>query len=127
MVATATKQRVERRAKPAQKAKRPVLRFLDQQSIRSRKRKRNVLLAGFFVVILALFLVAYAQAQLVSSQQDLDVIRSRTAELTAESEHLRVLVNEASAPNSIVAKAEEIGMILGESPVFVESVRGATG
>ena len=85
-------------SKPDLKAK---LRLLDQTSVRSRNRKRNVLFFGFVVFIVVMFIVAYAQAKLVSKQQDLDLIQDRVEELQREKALLESSVNKASAPQVI--------------------------
>ena len=103
---------------------RPRLRVLDQASIRRRARRRNGLLLLFIVVLNALFLVAFVHARLVESQQDLDLIRVRIAELETEKVQIARAVDEASAPALIVERATELGMVRAESRVYLLAVRG---
>ena len=75
------------------------------------------------VVLSGLFLVAYVHAGLVVSQQDLDVTRTRIAELEAEKARIERAVDEASSPATITGRAGELGMVRAESPVYLFSVR----
>lgn len=103
---------------------RPKLRVLDQTSIRRRARRRNALLLLFIVVLNALFLVAFVHARLVESQQDLDLIRARIADMETEKAQIERAVDEASAPALIVERAAELGMVRAETPVYLLAVRG---
>ena len=103
---------------------RPKLRVLDQMSIRRRARRRNALLLLFIVVLNALFLVAFVHARLVESQQDLDLIRARIADMETEKAQIERAVDEASAPALIVERAAELGMVRAETPVYLLAVRG---
>ena len=108
-----------RRAEPA----RPELRVLDQVAIRRRARRRNAMLMAFVIVLNALFVVAFVHARLVEGQQELDEIRIRIAELETEKARIARAVDEASAPSAVVERANELGMIRAEEPVYLMAVR----
>jgi cell division protein FtsL len=96
---------------------------LDQAAARRRTRRRNVLLAAFVIVLAGLFAVAYVHARLVESQQDLDLLRDRIAELEADRAQVERAIDEASAPALIVERAGELGMVPAEDPAFLVAVR----
>ena len=100
----------------------PDLRVLDQATIRRRARRRNAVLTLFMVLLSGLFLVAFVHARLVESQQDLDLMRTRIAELGAEKAQIERAVDEASSPSIIVERANELGMVRAENPVFLTAV-----
>lgn len=104
-------------------AKRPALRVLDQAAIRRRARRRNALLLLFIVVLNGFFVVAFVHARLVESQQDLDLMRARIAELETERARIERAVDESSSPSLIVERASELGMVRAKSPVFLAAVR----
>ena len=115
-----------REAVPARQrgaTRRPELRVLDQASIRRRARRRNALLLLFVVVLNGLFLVAFVHARLVESQQDLDEMRGRIAELETQLAQIARAVDEASSPAVIVERATELGMVRAENTVFLTAVR----
>lgn len=105
-----------------QRATRPKLKVLNQEAIRQRARRRNALLFVFIVVLVGFFGVAFVHAQLVAGQQDLDSIRSRIAEAEAHRAKVARLVEEASAPEVIVSKAEQLGMVRAHQPVYLQAV-----
>lgn len=98
---------------------RPSLQVFDQVAIRNRARRRYVIIAGFVVLLAGLFAVALIQAQLVANQHRLDRLRSEIA--TSEVEHTRLerLVEEASAPSSIINQAMELGMVRATEPIYL--------
>jgi cell division protein FtsL len=102
---------------------RPALRVLDQASVRRRARRRNATLALFIVVLNALFLVAFVHARLVEGQQELDQMRTRISELEEERARIVRAVDEASSPAVVVERANELGMIRAEEPVYLLAVR----
>jgi cell division protein FtsL len=104
-------------------AARPQLHVLDQAALRRRARRRNTLTVAFVVVLAGFFLVAFVHATLVASQQDLDLMRTRLAELEAEKAQVERQIEESSAPSRIVERAAELGMVRAEDPVFLMAVR----
>jgi cell division protein FtsL len=105
-----------------QATSRPKLKVLNQEAIRQRARRRNALVFLFIVVLLALFAVAFVHAQLVAGQQDLDAVRSRIAEAEAHRAKVARLVDEASAPDVIVSRAQGLGMVRAQQPVYLDAV-----
>jgi len=82
----------------------------------------------FFVLLLiTLFGVAFAQAELVSYQQDLDLITSRISDLEKTKTQLQSSVNEASAPKRIVERANDLGMIRSATPLQLNAVAESSG
>jgi cell division protein FtsL len=114
---------VERRAPH----KRPELRVLDQAASRRRTRRRIAMAILFVIVLVGLFLVAFVHARLVEGQQQLDDIRGRIAELETEKARLARAVDEASSPAVVVDRANELGMIRAEEPVYLLAVRDYGG
>jgi len=104
---------------------RPQLKVLDQQTLRARARRRNVAMTMFIVLIIGFFAAALAQAQLVANQHQLDQLHSRVAEAEAERARLERAVDESSAPSSIIAQAQELGMIRASEPVYLAAVSDA--
>ncbi len=109
-----TPRRAERR--------RPKLKVLNQQAIRQRARRRNALLVLFIVVLLGFFAVAFVHADLVAGQQDLDAVRARIAEAEAYKAKVARQVEEASSPQAIVGRAEELGMVRAHQPIYLDAV-----
>lgn len=101
---------------------RPELRVLDQAAVRRRLRRRQAVVASFFVVLIALFGVAYVHAMLVESQQDLDLLRARIAELQTDRAQLERSIDEASSPALIVDRANELGMVRAAEPAYLLAV-----
>jgi cell division protein FtsL len=102
---------------------RPRLEVLDQVAARRRTRRRNALAVAFVVVLAGLFAVAFVHAQLVESQQELDQLRGRIAELEDSRAEVERAINEASAPALVVERASELGMVPAEDPAFLVAVR----
>lgn len=104
---------------------RPQLRVLDQEALRRRARRRNLAMTMFIVVIIGFFAAALAQAQLVANQQELDVLQSRIAIAEAERARLERAVDESSAPAAIIQRAETLGMVRANEPVYLAAVSPA--
>lgn len=102
---------------------RPKLQVLDQEAVRRRARRRNVALLAFIVVLNGLFAVAFVQARLVEGQQDLDLLRSRIADVQAERAQVERAVDEASSPERINERAAELGMVRAAQPVYLQPTR----
>ena len=98
---------------------RPKLKVLNQQAIRQRARRRHALVALFIVVLLGFFAVAFVHAELVADQQELDGIRTRIAEAEAYQAKVERAAEEASSPSAIVNRAQELGMVRANQPVFL--------
>ena len=98
---------------------RPKLKVLNQQAIRQRARRRHALVALFIVVLLGFFAVAFVHAELVADQQQLDAIRTRIAEAEAHQAKVERAAEEASSPSAIVNRAQELGMVRANQPVFL--------
>ncbi len=109
--------RTDRRAA----ARRPKLKVLDQRAARQRARRRNALLLLFIVVLIGFFGVAFVHAELVAGQQDLDAVRAEIAEAEARKANLSRVAEEASSPQAIVAKAEDLGMVRAYQPVYLQA------
>lgn len=77
------------------------------------------MLAIFVVVLAGFFAVATAHAELVSNQRDLDVLRNEITTSRASNAVLQRKVDEASSPEAIVTRAEELGMVRAEEPVYL--------
>lgn len=105
---------------------RPRLEVLDQAAARRRARRRNALMAAFVLVLVGFFLVAFVHASLVAGQQDLDEMRTQIAELQAEKASVQRGIEESSAPSLIVERANALGMVRAEDPVFLAAVRPAS-
>jgi cell division protein FtsL len=78
-------------------------------------------------VVAGLFAVAFAHAQLVENQRELDEIRLRISELEAEKAQIERAVDEASSPAVVVDRATELGLIRAEEPVYLAAVTGTGG
>jgi len=118
-VRTQTKSRIKKspRQNPPLKVS---LKLLEQKRSKSGLRNRIIVLGAFAVGLIVLFFVAFAQAKLVSYQQDLDLITNRITELQDEKIELESLVSQASSPNKIVNRAEKLGMVRAASPIQIE-------
>lgn len=103
-------------------SRRPKLQVLDHRPIRQRARRRNALLVLFVVVLLGFFAVAFVHAELVAGQQDLDAVRARIAEAEAHKARVARAAEEASSPQQIVLRAEELGMVRAYQPVYLQAV-----
>ena len=98
----------------------PKLLVLDQQAIRRRARRRNALLILFIAVIVGFFAVAFVHAALVGGQQELDAVRSEISQAEARHAEMARAVEAASAPDVIVTRAVELGMVRANEPVYLE-------
>lgn len=98
---------------------RPRLRVLDQVALRRRARYRNALLFLLLSVLAGFFAVAFVHAELVAGQHDLDAMRAEIAAAEAHHAELARAVEEASAPDVIVTRARELGMVRSSVPVYL--------
>lgn len=102
---------------------RPRLEVLDRAAARRRSRRRNALMVAFVLVLVGFFLIAFVHASLVAGQQNLDEMRTHIAELQAEKASVQRGIEESSAPSRIVERANALGMVRAEDPVFLAAVR----
>ena len=79
-------------------------------------------LAFFILVLGALFGVTLIQAQLVSPQQELDRLGEELVDLRAERSVLEHEVAIESAPERIIERAEELGLVPIPDLVPIEGV-----
>lgn len=98
---------------------RPVLRVIDHRQQRSLRLRRQVMFGIFIFVLAGFFAVATAHAELVSNQRDLDVLRQDIAAASASNAVLERQVVEASSPEEIVRRAQDLGMVRAEEPVYL--------
>ncbi len=111
-----------RRSTKPQTNRTPELRVIDQQATRRRARQRNALLGLFLAVLAGFFVVAFVHADLVAGQQQLDTVRAEIVEAELHQAELARLVEQDSAPDVIVARAMELGMVPANEPVFLAAV-----
>jgi hypothetical protein len=88
-------------------------------AIRRRARRRNALLFLFVALIAGFFAVAFVHAELVAGQYELDAVRAQISQTEARHAELARLVEEASAPDVIVGRATELGMVRAHQPVYL--------
>ena len=81
-----------------------------------------VLVASTLLVV-ALFSVATTQAYLVKSQQDIDEVRQEIREARVERARLQRQVDTASAPQSIIDRADDLGMVPSGEPTHLQATR----
>lgn len=101
---------------------RPRLEVIDRSEQRAIRRRRRAMVGMFFVVLIGLFAIATAHAQLVSNQQDLDELRLQLAEAEAATARVQRAVDLASAPDVIVQRAHSLGMVRAAEPVYLAPV-----
>lgn len=89
---------------------------------RAENRVRFAGLAFFIFVLGALFAVTLIQAQLVSPQQELDSLAEELVDLRAERSVLEHEVAVESAPERIIERAEELGLVPIPDLVPIEQV-----
>lgn len=110
-------------ASPRSRQSRPKLRLVDARVLRASARRRAISLVAMLSLAAGMFLVAFAHAQLVGTQQRLDQIRSQVAEAEAERARLERDVVFASSPESIVVRATALGMVRATDPQYLVAVR----
>lgn len=124
--ATAAARRPALDAPPAApRAAAPKLTLVDRRSLRSARLRRTLLVLTTSVLVVALFAVGLIHAQLVQRQQRLDDLRAEISQTRAERLRLSRDVVVASSPEEIVRRAQEIGMVRAEDPVYLVAVRPA--
>lgn len=97
----------------------PKLRVLDQAASRRRARHRSALLILFVAVLTGFFAVAFVHAELVAGQHELDAVRTEISQAEARHAELARTVEAASAPDRVVTRATELGMVRARQPVYL--------
>ncbi len=110
------------RTAPAE-PKRPRLQLIDPRVLRRQSARRRLYVAALISFAVGLFAVAMAQAELVKDQHELDLLRNELADLEQERDRLVREVDRASAPEVIVSRAEQMGMVRAADPVYLSGVR----
>jgi cell division protein FtsB len=105
----------------------PGLARVDHRALRSARRRRRFLTVVTLTLVVALFGVGLAHAQLVQRQQQLDDLRAEIGETHAERLRLERAVVVASSPDEIVRRASEMGMVRALDPVYLVALRPVEG
>jgi len=108
---------------PRRAPSRPELTVLDQAAVRWRSRRRKALMFAFVLVLAGFFGVAFVHASLVTSQQQLDQMRTQVADLEAQKAQVQRQIEDAEAPERIVERATSMGMVRAKEPVFLPAAR----
>ncbi len=108
---------------PARESSRPSLKVVDARAVNRRRRQRRVLVALAIVFMVGCFVVAAAQAVLVQGQRELDDVRLQIAEAEGEQDRLVQQLVDARSPETIIARAEALGMVRADDPVYLVAVR----
>lgn len=103
----------------AAKSQRPRLRVIDHSKLKRESRRRSVVMGVMLVLAGCLFVIAFIHATLVQHQHQLDVINSEIAVAAERSAQLERDVMIASAPVVIVERAEALGMVRSQHPVYL--------
>lgn len=121
MVTVLTRNKIDSKKEKAPPL-RGVLKVMEQQNPRKSLKRQYGFFTLLVIGLVVIFSVVYLQAKLVSPQQDLDLINERIEKLELEKSALEKSVNESSAPNNIISKAEELGMVKSAPPVSLNSL-----
>ncbi len=110
-------------AKKGSAAKAPLF-LIDVAALRSRTRRRRLVLGSLLLLVGAFFAVALIQAQLVQTQAEVDRIQAEINRLENDLALLDREVVEASSPEVIVQRAtRELGMVRALRPVYLVAAR----
>ncbi len=123
MVANA---RAAARRKPSSTAavtERPRLRLIDRRVLRRLAVRRLAYTTACLVLVVGIFAVALAQAELVKGQQQLDETRRELDDAQALRARLEREVDRASSPDEIVSRARVLGMVRAADPIYFTAVR----
>ncbi len=102
---------------------RPRLRLIDRSVLRRLAVRRIAYFSTCIVLVIGVFAVALAQAELVERQHRLDQTRRSLDEAEAELARLQRDVDRASSPEVIVSRAAALGMVRAAEPVYFTAVR----
>lgn len=116
-----------RSKRAAAKSERPKLRLVDKQALKSRSRRRTVIISSLCLLVAGMFMTTLAHARLVEGQRELDVLRSDIAELDGRRAQLEGEIVIASSPEAIVARARVLGMVRASDPQYLVAVRRPSG
>ncbi len=126
---TANKKTANKTAKPqrSQQARRSIssagLFVVDFAALRSRTRRRRMVIVSLILLVGAFFGVALVQAQLVQTQSDLDRLQQEISVLENDIALLDRSVVVASSPEEVVRRATALGMVRSVRPVYLVATR----
>lgn len=104
-------------------AKAPLF-LIDLAALRSRTRRRRLVLGSLLLLVGAFFAVALIQAQLVQTQSEVDRLQAEINRLENDLALLDREVVEASSPEKIVERAtQDLGMVRALRPVYLVAAR----
>ncbi|NNF54822.1 MAG: septum formation initiator family protein [Acidimicrobiales bacterium] len=96
---------------------------VDFAALRSRTRRRRMVIVSLILLVGAFFGVALVQAQLVQTQSDLDRLQQEISVLENDIALLDRSVVVASSPEEIVRRAKALGMVRSVRPVYLVATR----
>ncbi len=129
---TTNKKTANKTAKPhgSRSARRSVasagLFVVDFAALRSRTRRRRMVIMSLILLVGAFFGVALVQAQLVQTQSDLDRLQQEISVLENDIALLDRSVVVASSPEEVVRRAKALGMVRSVRPVYLVATRPLT-
>lgn len=109
------------------KSERPKLRLVDKKALKSRSRRRTVIISSLCLLVVGMFMTTLAHARLVEGQRELDLLRNDIAELDGRRAQLEGEIVIASSPEAIVARARVLGMVRASDPQYLVAVRRPSG
>ncbi|MEZ5379011.1 MAG: hypothetical protein R2733_21110 [Acidimicrobiales bacterium] len=104
-------------------ATKPKLRVVDHHRLKQAARRRRMGLWVAGAVAVGMFVSALAQAELVRGQQELNQMRQQVADAQAEQARLEREIVMASAPQVVVERARNLGMVRATEPQYFPAVR----
>ncbi len=96
---------------------------VDFAALRSRTRRRRMVIVSLILLVGAFFGVALVQAQLVQTQSDLDRLQQEISVLENDIALLDRSVVVASSPEEVVRRAKALGMVRSVRPVYLVATR----
>ena len=97
--------------------------LIDLAALRSRSRRRRLVIASLILLVGAFFAAALVQAQLVQTQAEADRLQVEINRLENDLALLDRQVVEASSPEVIVERARRLGMVRAVRPVYLVATR----
>ncbi len=122
MTSVATRTRPAAKKAPAKKQS-PDLRVVDRAKLRRSQRRRALVSLSIIGLVITLFAVALLYAQLVEGQQRIDGLRADIAAAEAQRATLERDIAIISAPDAIVSRATEMGMVRAADPQYLVAIR----
>lgn len=107
----------------SQPAERPRLRLIDRSVLRRLAARRIAYFCTCTLIVVGVFTVALAQAELVERQGRLDETRRTLDAAQADLAKLQRDVDRAASPEQIVSRATALGMVRAAEPVYFNAVR----